>query len=41
MLSGFENKKSIIKVIKNQYDGAILKKRKTAKKFLLKCGESE
>ena len=41
MLSGFENKKSIIKFINNQYDGVMLKTRKTANKFLLKLGESD
>ncbi len=41
MLSGFENKKSIIKFINNQYDGGRSKIRKIVKKFLLKCGESD
>lgn len=41
MLSDFENKKSNFKFIKNQYDRGSLKTRKTAKKFLLKCGESD
>jgi hypothetical protein len=41
MLSGFENKNSIIKLINNQYDSGRLKTRKIANKFLLKCGESD
>jgi len=41
MLSGFENKKSIIKFINNQYDSGMLKYKKTANNFLLKFGESD